>query len=118
MKTICWMFILLLAGPIGCADVGGSAPGQGKSDASIDVPGTTIENRSALAYAVGQLRIYANTKYNCGTISIVNARRTTTAGDKGEFGEDWEADVCGERKIFKMSFVPDMTGSLVLTIRE
>jgi hypothetical protein len=114
LQRLCGICLLLIAG---CADLGSSGDGGG-SETIVNVPGTAIESRSSLAYAVGQLRIYAKSKYDCSALVIENARRLSMVGDKGEFAEEWEADVCGAQKRFTMSFVHDMTGGLVLTIRE
>ncbi len=110
------LILLLACGS--CADVEQSGVKHETSTTAIDVPGTAIENRSTLAYAVGQLRVHAQSRYHCAALRISNARRLTSVTSKVEFAEEWEADVCGSRKLFILSFMHDMTGGTVLFIRE
>jgi hypothetical protein len=118
IKNMWFASALVLTLLVACADGEGSKPTRRVTDMGIDVPGTAIENRSTLAYAVGQLRVHVNGKYDCGALNIVGARRLTAVGNKGEFAEEWEADVCGVKKRFIMNFLNDMTGGAVLMIRE
>jgi hypothetical protein len=118
MNKAYWIVAPLIAGLIGCADVEAPQSHRVQAGTSIDVPGTAIEDRSTLAYAVGQLRVYINSRYECSAVAIVNARRLTVVGNRVEFAEEWETNMCGMTKRFVMSFLHDMTGGIVLTIRE